>query len=543
MLKVFKIANKFRTRKKFLVMLAFAGLSMGSAIAQNTYIITSCEPYYDVTVNGHYLIQQATIQEAVEKIRYEVYGDDCIIQFGETGATEPVYAKEMVFDDNGGQWGLITITGNVGMWSQEKSLFILKDNVSMESKADVSLIGINNILFELESGTLTISGGTITSNEEAAIYNRSKVIINAGTIHGCVYNLFSGEININGGTISTPSMYSIDNDMNGTVNINGGTISSAGTYVILNQGNGTLNVKGGTVSSNAVQKHAIYNKDIESTVNITGGTVEANGNGGYALYNLRGTVNISDNAKILGNGNSCTAVYSEKGTANISGGKILTTSGWGVYNIESTVNITGGMVAVTTGKAIYNEEGATNISGGIIFAYGDKNADVIEGDYTQTGNAVIVAWNNDAGTTAYPSGTTTDIFKNPTTATAIWAKWEGNSGIAVENSNNKGFITIEDVTITDMGVDELSENGELRIYPNPTRGELRIINNEQLIMNNVEIYDIMGRMVFTSPNPSEGGELAPSPLERAGVRLNVSHLPTGIYFLRMGNKTVKFVKQ
>ena len=131
-----------------------------------------------------------------------------------------------------------------------------------------------------------------------------------------------------------------------------------------------------------------------------------------------------------------------------------------------------------------------------------------------------------------------------------FVNWTKN-GEVVSTKALYDFTVTEDVELVanfkkgEVGIDPVGANNysPLRVYPNPTRGELRIMNNEQLTMNNVEIYDVLGRLVFISPNPSEGGELAPSPLERDGVRLNVSHLPAGIYFLRIGNKTAKFVKQ
>jgi hypothetical protein len=86
----------------------------------------------------------------------------------------------------------------------------------------------------------------------------------------------------------------------------------------------------------------------------------------------------------------------------------------------------------------------------------------------------------------------------------------------------------------------------LRVYPNPTSGEL-IVNNEQLTIENIEIYDVVGQCVYTSPSPSKGGEKMPriSPLsEGVGeVNIDVSHLAKGIYFLKVDGKTVKFVKE
>jgi hypothetical protein len=73
----------------------------------------------------------------------------------------------------------------------------------------------------------------------------------------------------------------------------------------------------------------------------------------------------------------------------------------------------------------------------------------------------------------------------------------------------------------------------------------------------VEIYSVVGQLVQTSPNPSKGGEQspfeggrgmsekAPSPLERAGgeVIIDISHLAKGLYFLKINNQVIKFIKE
>jgi hypothetical protein len=75
------------------------------------------------------------------------------------------------------------------------------------------------------------------------------------------------------------------------------------------------------------------------------------------------------------------------------------------------------------------------------------------------------------------------------------------------------------------------------VLPNPTTGQLRIINYESS-MEEIGIYDVMGRVVFTTPlfrstPPTEGNI----------TTLDISHLPAGVYYLRIGTETAKIVKQ
>ena len=64
----------------------------------------------------------------------------------------------------------------------------------------------------------------------------------------------------------------------------------------------------------------------------------------------------------------------------------------------------------------------------------------------------------------------------------------------------------------------------IKVYPNPTTGELRILmNNEQLIMNNVEIFDVYGRKISSN-------HLIPT---SSNHLINISNLAAGIYFIRI----------
>ena len=84
-----------------------------------------------------------------------------------------------------------------------------------------------------------------------------------------------------------------------------------------------------------------------------------------------------------------------------------------------------------------------------------------------------------------------------------------------------------------VGINELQNN--LKIYPNPTTGEL-IIDNGELTIDNVEIFDIYGRKLSSLIPHS-------SPL----ISINIFHLPDGIYFIQIQteNGTImrKVVKQ
>ena len=70
---------------------------------------------------------------------------------------------------------------------------------------------------------------------------------------------------------------------------------------------------------------------------------------------------------------------------------------------------------------------------------------------------------------------------------------------------------------------------KITLVPNPTTGELTI-NNEQLTINNIEIFDIYGRkhhLITSSSNH----------------QINIAHLPAGIYFVKITTEVGGVVKK
>ena len=70
-------------------------------------------------------------------------------------------------------------------------------------------------------------------------------------------------------------------------------------------------------------------------------------------------------------------------------------------------------------------------------------------------------------------------------------------------------------------------NNSIKIYPNPTMGQLRITNYELRENTVIEIFDIYGRKF-----PSFGG---------AG-EVDISHLANCMYFIKIDNKVIKIIK-
>jgi len=80
------------------------------------------------------------------------------------------------------------------------------------------------------------------------------------------------------------------------------------------------------------------------------------------------------------------------------------------------------------------------------------------------------------------------------------------------------------------GIAEIT-NGQFRLYPNPTDGKL-LIESGNLFVEKVEIYDIHGRNV-----------LSRTPYLSPVTVIDISHLPSGTYFVKLKTATEELTKK
>ncbi len=130
-------------------------------------------------------------------------------------------------------------------------------------------------------GRLTITDGTVTGSYETALLNNETgtVEITGGTISSvgeCVLCNY-GTANLSGGDLSGGTKYTIYNT-GGTMSITGGTITGSGLRVIMQQRGGLLNLAGGTVTTGGSESILIN----EGSFYLSGSPVISNGE--VAMY-------------------------------------------------------------------------------------------------------------------------------------------------------------------------------------------------------------------------------------------------------------------
>lgn len=86
-----------------------------------------------------------------------------------------------------------------------------------------------------------------------------------------------------------------------------------------------------------------------------------------------------------------------------------------------------------------------------------------------------------------------------------------------------------------VSIDAVQDLKKIEIYPNPVSDELKIANLSEVGNVDVFIVDLNGKIVIN---------LEASEIENySEFRLNVSNLDSGVYFVKIGSETLKFVKK
>jgi hypothetical protein len=124
--------------------------------------------------------------------------------------------------------------------------------------------------------------------------------------------------------------------------------------------------------------------------------------------------------------------------------------------------------------------------------------------------------------------TTTSISVSPTVTTTYVAY--GTSTLTGCTGNSSVTIVVSPCT----GIDQSSLSGNLKVYPNPSSGEITVeVKNG--IATSIDVTDISGRVVLSASAMKDK------------TSINISHFASGIYYLKVqssqGIDVIKIIKQ
>jgi len=164
---------------------------------------------------------------------------------------------------------------------------------------------------------------------------------------------------------------------------------------------------------------------------------------------------------------------------------------------------------------------------------------MVDEEYTATLEATgptPITWSIAEG--ALPAGLTLDALTGVISGIPTEADTVQFTVMATNEFGNDTKLLSIEIEIDDIDTVGIStmEIAGLKVYPNPTTGELRIENGE-LRIKKTEIFDVYGRKVSSYPLITSSSH----PL------INISQLPEGVYFLKIqtdkGTQVRKIIKQ
>ena len=94
----------------------------------------------------------------------------------------------------------------------------------------------------------------------------------------------------------------------------------------------------------------------------------------------------------------------------------------------------------------------------------------------------------------------------------------------------KDFLSTGDTLVpcSSISVEEIFSENDLKIFPNPSEGKIRIqsrwLSGSEFRIQNVEVYNVLGEKIYFLP-PSGGSA-------GGGLAIDLSGIPNGIYFLK-----------
>ena len=122
--------------------------------------------------------------------------------------------------------------------------------------------------------------------------------------------------------------------------------------------------------------------------------------------------------------------------------------------------------------------------------------------------------------------TCSDLGANVVTVTVT--DTDGNS------ANCTSTVTITDpLVVCVLGIEDNELESSVRIFPNPTSGQVTLFNDSNMDIDNITILDINGRIIKQITMDST----------TTNINFSLVSLAQGMYFVKIENETTNIIKR
>gem|GEM_PF-6788260 len=363
-----------------------------------------------------------------------------------------------------------------GAYSQSSGDKTVTGKTYSSTTSDENAVKVSGGSFTLNKCTVNKTGGDTADNDGSSFYGINSAILSTGT----------GTVTMNGGTITTNAKGA--NGVvayQGTVNISDVTIncSKSVSRGIHATGGGTINASNLTITTNSETSSLIATDRGGGTVTVDGGTYTAKGKKSAVCYST-GSITVTDivgsSAQgpmfVIEGSNSITAMNSTLTSGGESRGILLHQSGSGdAEGHEGSVSVTGGKLIYTIADKPFIEV-TTSMTGTINLT--DVDLDIESGilmsvDYTKHGNSTYAYLNLlSESTHSYTGNVLVDNTGTATVTVGSGVTWKGSydaddSGKSTSVVVNgtwtlTGNSNVDKVTVAKGGV--INKNGYTLTY-------------------------------------------------------------------------------
>jgi len=441
------------------------------AMAQPYIITTGTGGSYTAKRSGANVTEAVNqpMQTVVNAIRTSANRNDVEIQFGENGNVLNVGNAYIAFDN---EWGKVTLTGKITTTYENAAFITLKDNVSMDIKAEIS--GGNATILHESTGKITIlDGAFITTNKWRNYANNSTIYLqDIGNHTGVRLEMAGGKVTNTEGFCKP-----IYNNSKSGIVITGGTIEGI-SYAIENVSTGTLSISGGQISINNIDNlsSAIIDNYGGGNLNISGNVnISSPGRASAIKHNAPGKLSISENVRISSNGANPAIILYGEGTYGtifeMTNGVVENTStGPAIENASIKLNmiVSGGEILANEYMAIFSRGSESKLTVSGTAKISSANSDFVLPGVSYSLSGTINIANGDiveiAGGTVENTSNSVDgraIYNNLGKVIVSSGTVSSNSGIAIY-SNVDTYISSAVTEIRGGTVQTV--NGDVAIY-------------------------------------------------------------------------------